>query len=206
MPKIPALPPMTSPDGADELPIEDVSTGNTKYITLTRLKEWLQALTGWVTGPMMANDSVGINQLDWSNLNISFHAHGTGSRTIANNTTTQFLFQNDSTGDSHDNGNVFNTSTSTFTAPVNGYYLLVTGGLRIDISNANLTQTHINVNGVVHKIGNNQFAGQTVGSGSVFLYMAAGTTAIVTGLQISGTNLTIFDQDAYFSGALIYRV
>lgn len=49
MPKIPALPPMTSPDGADELPIEDVSVGTTKYITLTRLKEWLQSVAGWVT-------------------------------------------------------------------------------------------------------------------------------------------------------------
>ena len=49
MPKIPALPPMTSPDGADQLPIEDASTGNTKYISLTRLKEWLQSFTAWVS-------------------------------------------------------------------------------------------------------------------------------------------------------------
>lgn len=55
MPKIPALPPMTSPDGLDELPIEDVSVGTTKYITLTRLKEWLQALVGWVSTAMLSD-------------------------------------------------------------------------------------------------------------------------------------------------------
>ena len=58
MPKIPALPPMTSPDGADQLPIEDVSTTNTKYITLTRLKEWLQSLAGWVTTAMIGDNQV----------------------------------------------------------------------------------------------------------------------------------------------------
>lgn len=63
MPKIPALPPMTSPDGADELPIEDVSTSNTKYITLTRLKEWLQSLVGWVTTAMIGNKQVTADKL-----------------------------------------------------------------------------------------------------------------------------------------------
>lgn len=48
MPKIPALPPMTTVDTADQIPIEDVSTGNTKYITLTKLKEWFQSLAAWV--------------------------------------------------------------------------------------------------------------------------------------------------------------
>lgn len=49
MPKIPSYPPMTAPDGADEIPIEDISAGATKYITLTKLKEWLQALVSWVS-------------------------------------------------------------------------------------------------------------------------------------------------------------
>lgn len=37
MPKIPALPPMTSPAPNDLVPIEDVSDGNTKYISLSAL-------------------------------------------------------------------------------------------------------------------------------------------------------------------------
>lgn len=58
MPKIPALPPMTSVDTADELPIEDVSAGTTKYITLTKLKEWFQSLAGWITTAMIADANI----------------------------------------------------------------------------------------------------------------------------------------------------
>lgn len=53
MPKIPALPPITAPDAADLLPIEDVSANTTKSITLTKLKEWFQALTTFVTSTMV---------------------------------------------------------------------------------------------------------------------------------------------------------
>lgn len=66
MPKIPALPPITSPDGADELPIEDVSTSTTKYITLTKLKEWLQAITGFVTTAMIGDSQVTATKLSTS--------------------------------------------------------------------------------------------------------------------------------------------
>lgn len=48
MPKISALPPMTTPDGDDEAPVVDDSVGSTKKFTLTLLKEWLQSLTGWI--------------------------------------------------------------------------------------------------------------------------------------------------------------
>lgn len=53
MPKIPALPPIASPDGADQLPIEDVSANTTKFITLTGLKNWLATLTNWITAAML---------------------------------------------------------------------------------------------------------------------------------------------------------
>jgi len=56
MPKISALPAMTSADGADPAPIVDDSAGSTKKITLTKMKEWLQSLTAWITGGM----------IDWS--------------------------------------------------------------------------------------------------------------------------------------------
>lgn len=56
MPKITALPAMTSADGADPAPIVDDSAGTTKKITLTKMKEWLQSLTDWITGGM----------IDWS--------------------------------------------------------------------------------------------------------------------------------------------
>lgn len=50
MPKIHSYPPMTSPDGDDVVPIDDVSASNeTKKLSLTKLKEWLQSLTAWIT-------------------------------------------------------------------------------------------------------------------------------------------------------------
>lgn len=68
MPKIPALPPMTSPDAADELPIEDVSANTTKYITLTKLKEWFQALTNFVVTAMITDAAVTWAKIDRTTL------------------------------------------------------------------------------------------------------------------------------------------
>ena len=58
MPKISALPVITSPDSADELPIVDTSASSTKKMTLTKLKEWLQSLVGWVTTAAIADGAV----------------------------------------------------------------------------------------------------------------------------------------------------
>jgi hypothetical protein len=58
MPKIPALPPISAPDAADLLPIEDVSANTTKSITLTKLKEWFQALAGWISNTMLADSTL----------------------------------------------------------------------------------------------------------------------------------------------------
>lgn len=58
MPKISALPPMTAADGDDEAPIVDDSATTTKKFTLTVLKEWLQALTSWITTAMITNDAI----------------------------------------------------------------------------------------------------------------------------------------------------
>lgn len=53
MPKIHSYPAMTSVDGADVIPIDDQSASwETKSLSLTKLKEWLQSLTGWVTASM----------------------------------------------------------------------------------------------------------------------------------------------------------
>jgi hypothetical protein len=58
MPKISALPPMTSADGDDEAPIVDDSVTTTKKFTLTLLKEWLQSLVGWITTAMITDGAV----------------------------------------------------------------------------------------------------------------------------------------------------
>ena len=56
MPKISALPVITSPDSADELPIVDTSTSSTKKMTLTKLKEWLQSLERAATATLTNKD------------------------------------------------------------------------------------------------------------------------------------------------------
>lgn len=58
MPKISALPPMTTADAADEAPIVDTSVSTTKKWTLTLLKTYLQSLVGWLTTAMIADNAV----------------------------------------------------------------------------------------------------------------------------------------------------
>lgn len=56
MPKINALPPMTTAADDDVLAVDDVSASNaTKKLTLTKLKEWLQSLVGWITTAMIGD-------------------------------------------------------------------------------------------------------------------------------------------------------
>lgn len=64
--KISALPTLTTPDGADQLPINDVSATTTKKMTLTVLKEWFQSLTQWITNPMLALAAVKANNVDFT--------------------------------------------------------------------------------------------------------------------------------------------
>lgn len=68
MPKINALPPMTAPDGDDVFAADDVSTTNkdTKKLSLTGLKEWLQSLAGWITTAMLGDSQINASKIDWS--------------------------------------------------------------------------------------------------------------------------------------------
>lgn len=71
MPKISALPPMTSADGDDEAPIVDDSATTTKKFTLTLLKEWLQSLVGWITTAMVGDKQITAAKIDLSTLGIA---------------------------------------------------------------------------------------------------------------------------------------
>lgn len=55
MPKISALPPMTTAAADDEAPIVDTSASSTKKWTLTLLKTYLQSLTEWISAGMIEN-------------------------------------------------------------------------------------------------------------------------------------------------------
>lgn len=61
MPKISALPAATTLDGADPAPIVDDSAGSTKKFTLTKLKEWLQSLTTWISSAMIDHSTWSLN-------------------------------------------------------------------------------------------------------------------------------------------------
>lgn len=66
MPKISALPPMTTAADDDEQPIVDKSVPSTKKWTLTLLKTYLQALTGWISNAMLANDTIKGDKINWA--------------------------------------------------------------------------------------------------------------------------------------------
>lgn len=107
MAKIPAYPAITSPDGADLLVIEDVSVNTTKKITLTKLKEWFQSLTSWVTTAMIADAAVTAPLLSTSAITLGY----------AERTTTY---------SSGSDGNVTSLSVSV-TVPAGGRRILITG-------------------------------------------------------------------------------
>lgn len=86
MPKIPALPPMSTAAADDMIPVEDASTGNTKYISLTVLKEWLQTVAGWVTTAMIGDSQINKSKIDWASGQIWWEE--LGRTTLTGNSTT----------------------------------------------------------------------------------------------------------------------
>lgn len=79
--KISALPPQTTPDGADELPSNDVSATTTKKITLTVLKEWFQSLVGWITTAMIGDTQVTSSKIDFTTFRTNFNGEITRNTT-----------------------------------------------------------------------------------------------------------------------------
>jgi hypothetical protein len=116
MPKIPSLPPMTSPDTADELPIEDVSASTTKYITLTKLKEWFQSLSGWISTAMLAAGAVTDTK---RTLNSAFRASADGSQgALTSATFIKLTYKTEVFDDNSD----YDAANSKFVAPRDGKY------------------------------------------------------------------------------------
>jgi hypothetical protein len=80
MPKISALPTITTPDGSDELAIVDVSDNTTKRITLTKVKDWLVSLVGWITTAMIADKAVTSEKLSAT---VAFRAYRSLSDSVS---------------------------------------------------------------------------------------------------------------------------
>lgn len=85
MPKISALPPMTTAEDADEQPIVDKSVSTTKKWTLTLLKTYLQSLLGWITYAMVATSTLRSTNIDWSATNGKVWWQEIGRTTLGSN-------------------------------------------------------------------------------------------------------------------------
>lgn len=128
MPKISALPNQTTPDGADELPVNDVSATTTKKMTLTVFKEWLQSLTSWITTAM-----IGANQVTTAKLFLPrFKAISTSSQTVSNTSGTSTLTTLASLAI---NQSGFSLSSSTVTILEDGDYMLMAEVRNTDTEN-----------------------------------------------------------------------
>lgn len=108
MPKISALPPMSSAAADDEAPIVDDSVATTKKFTLTVLKEWLQSLTAWISPAMWTNP-------------YKFSVYKTSSTTLSSGVNTKISYDNEN----FDTNNNFDAVTNfRYTAPVSGFYYI----------------------------------------------------------------------------------
>lgn len=156
MPKIPALPPMTSPDTADMLPIEDVSAGSTKYITLTKLKEWFQSLVGWITTAMIGDLQVTNSKVnDVSSIKFynpyKFSAYRNANQTPTNNAWTKIQMSSED----YDTSNNFDSVTNfRFVAPVAGFYQFSAEVCFNSNANGQLVIVALYKNGSEYKRGN----------------------------------------------------
>ena len=186
MPKIPALPPMTAPDAADELPIEDVSVNTTKYITLTKLKEWFQALTGWISPAMLASDAVETVKIKDANVTNAKLATGIDAAKLSNpHKFSAYLgsAQNSANGfakvlansEIFDTGSNYDKTTNCrFVAPVAGFYFF-NAGIAMSSTATSVWQAILYKNGTGHKTGTllNTNVGYQQSQVSGFIQLAA---------------------------------
>lgn len=117
MPKISALPPLTSPDGDDESPIVDDSATTTKKLTLTGLKEWLQTVVGWITASMISGLDKSLLTTDSNPY--KFRAYRSSAWTMTNGAAAKLQCN---TENFDTNSNYDATTNYRYTAPVAGFY------------------------------------------------------------------------------------
>lgn len=131
---------MTSPDGDDVLAADDTSASYaTKSITLTKIKEWLQSLTSWITAAMITDGVVSSAKLD---LTIGCRAYLNSAANMGSGPAKVVL-----DAEAFDVGSNFNTTTGTFTAPVTGYYFVQAQIAAADVAASSNILVYIYVNG-----------------------------------------------------------
>lgn len=190
MPRISALPPMTSADGDDEAPIKDDSTSSTKKFTLTVLKEWLQSLVAWITPSMQKND-------------YCFRVYRNGGVVPASNAILTFETKN------YDYNNNYSTSTGKYTAPVDGvYFFNACISWQISSSHGTAFGQQFYKNGVLISMGTNLVnmftGGYTITNpSSTQLKLVAGDEITVRAITNGSTSINVPDSLTYFEGHLI---
>lgn len=200
MPKIPALPPMTSVDTADEIPIEDVSAGTTKYITLTKLKEWFQSLTGWITAAMIAGIDRSLLTTDSNPYKFLVY------RNAAQNSSAAFAKINFDAEVFDTNNNFDSTTNRRYVAPVAGFYWFH-WQVATPISGAGSDcVSAIYKNGTIYAWGSESSTSMN-SPGGLLMQLAASdyveifnSTTNVVAFNVGGSPLK-----TYFSGALLSR-
>lgn len=134
--KIHSYPPLPIPDGDDVLVADDTSDSYaTSSLTLTKLKEWLQTLVGWVT-PFM-----------WTNP-YCFSAWGSGTTSLTDNTPVKILLATEL----WDFNNNF--ASSSYTCPRDGIYHFDGRWQMGTIASGVLMAAYVYKNGVLYKESN----------------------------------------------------
>lgn len=202
MPKIPSYPPMTTPDGPDAIPIEDISAGATKYITLTKLKEWLQSLTAWITTAMITDANVTPDK--WTNQYRFRVSRNAAANAGINSVPAIITFDTEQ----YDTNNNF--ASGLFTAPVTGVYRFtyrtkwITGG-------AEQVLGFLYKNGAFISAGTSQTAPGVAHmsvQGTDELQLTAGDTVgvYVANSAAGAKALEVGAITTYFAGSLVSKV
>lgn len=198
MPKISALPPMTSPDAADEAPIVDTSTTSTKKWTLTLLKTYLQSLASWVTTAMI--NAAAVTPAKWTNP-YKFSVYRSASQSVVNGTPTKINFDTEL----YDSNNNFNNSTTyRYVAPVNGFYRF-DAAVEGTTASGGFSILYLYKNGVNLKQLNKIYIGTATGAGAgsgTEVQLAAGDYVEIF-LYLTGTSVVVGAPTAWFTGHLI---
>jgi len=201
MPKISALPPMTTADAADEAPIVDTSVTTTKKWTLTLLKTYLQSLTNFITDAMVTEGSIALKRLSATVAFYGYKASGTQATTNGSAKVTL-------NGEVFDQGSNFDSATnSRFVAPVNGIYQF-SGGIRFANGASARCIALLYKNGALYSAGTSTGADTFAGS-SVSATIKLAATDYIELYHTSNTAANNFDITApaqslnFLSGSLI---